>query len=131
GGCNAQGHARLSLIEPEYPGTGGSGSHRAKQPWRMKSAQVTARRGAAETPLQLPANDVRLNEPGARRARHFTQGQARRQHSRSAMGRRLPLDLEIQAVQKDPVGKGCRRGIGLHIVPHDTALRPSPKLLYV
>ena len=47
------------------------------------------------------------------------------------MGRRLPLDLEIQAVQKDPVGKGRRRGIALHIVPHDTALRRSAKLLHV
>src|SRR5262245_58385546 len=47
------------------------------------------------------------------------------------MGRRLPLNLEIQAVEKDAIRKGCRRRIALHIVPHDTALRCTPKLAYV
>src|SRR5262249_3866110 len=47
------------------------------------------------------------------------------------MRRWPPLDLEIQAVQKDAVGKGRQRGIALHIMSHDTAPRYAPKLLHV
>jgi hypothetical protein len=47
------------------------------------------------------------------------------------MGRRLPLDLEIQAVEKDAIRESCRRRIALHIVPHDTALRCASELAHV